>query len=320
MGKCVGGPISLDARIWCACSKAPSAQLSTGRNCHPRLTAKAKACLSGLFGMAGALLTNDTMSASYSAIFPSLQTAKLAFPPPPAFPPAATGGAAAPAEEDSFGRDVFETLNPLQHIPIVSMIYRQITGDKIGPVERIAGDTLYGGLLGLASSVANVAFQEVTGKDFGDTAFAMMGLSGGKPTAVAAGGPATQPAPPRVATAAPAQLIPVAATTASSSIRSGTAGAFDDRTTKALMGSLDGKGTGLDLGAGTAPTASTMATSPLPAAATQTTDLDDQNASALMASLNRGGVATDMSLRAMYAYRKTIGLPTGAPSSDATLH
>ena len=86
--------------------------------------------------MAGALLTNDTMSASYSAIFPSLQTAKLAFPPPPAFPPAATGGAAAPAEEDSFGRDVFETLNPLQHIPIVSMIYRQITGDKIGYLDR----------------------------------------------------------------------------------------------------------------------------------------------------------------------------------------
>ena len=48
--------------------------------------------------------------------------------------------------------DVLDMINPLQHIPVLSAVYRAITGDKINPVSRIAGDTLYAGPLGLASA------------------------------------------------------------------------------------------------------------------------------------------------------------------------
>jgi len=69
--------------------------------------------------------------------------------------------------DDFSFHDFLSIVNPLQHIPIVSTIYRALTGDTIKPVERLAGDSLYGGLWGFVSSVANVAYQEATGKDFG---------------------------------------------------------------------------------------------------------------------------------------------------------
>ena len=70
--------------------------------------------------------------------------------------------------------DLLSVVNPLQHLPIISTVYRAITGDTIRPLERIAGDSLYGGLWGFVSSVANVAYQEATGKDFGDTVLAFL--------------------------------------------------------------------------------------------------------------------------------------------------
>jgi hypothetical protein len=51
----------------------------------------------------------------------------------------------------SFG-DFLDMINPLQHIPIISAGYRSITGESISPVARIAGDTLYAGILGVASA------------------------------------------------------------------------------------------------------------------------------------------------------------------------
>src|ERR1700728_4320659 len=98
-------------------------------------------------------------------------SAILAATPTPAPTQSASSPPAAPANDD-FLHGLLEIVNPLQHIPIVSTIYRAITGDEINPAERIAGDTLYGGLLGFASSVVNVAFQQITGKSFGDTAWA----------------------------------------------------------------------------------------------------------------------------------------------------
>lgn len=112
------------------------------------------------------------------------------------------GAAAAQAgSHSSFLDDVLDVINPLQHIPVVSTLYRAATGDQIGDVERVAGDTLYGGLMGLGSSLANLIFKDVTGKDFGDTVLAWLdgGDSAAKPTAVAAA-----PAPvTKVATAKP---------------------------------------------------------------------------------------------------------------------
>jgi len=48
--------------------------------------------------------------------------------------------------------DVLDAINPLQHVPVLSSIYRAISGEEIHPVSRIAGDALYGGILGLASA------------------------------------------------------------------------------------------------------------------------------------------------------------------------
>jgi len=69
--------------------------------------------------------------------------------------------------------DIVDAINPLQHIPVVSTIYRKLTGDEMGYASRIAGDTLYSGVFGslisgLASSVANVFMEAITGKDIGE--------------------------------------------------------------------------------------------------------------------------------------------------------
>jgi hypothetical protein len=61
--------------------------------------------------------------------------------------------------------DIIDIINPLQHIPIVSTVYRKITGDEIGPIARIAGGTLFGGPIGAASSVVNVLVEHGTGDD-----------------------------------------------------------------------------------------------------------------------------------------------------------
>ncbi|MBT5663730.1 MAG: hypothetical protein HOJ06_00205, partial [Rhodospirillaceae bacterium] len=38
----------------------------------------------------------------------------------------------------TFG-DVLDIINPLQHIPVVSTLYRELTGDEISPGARMAG-------------------------------------------------------------------------------------------------------------------------------------------------------------------------------------
>jgi hypothetical protein len=70
--------------------------------------------------------------------------------------------------------DLLDIVNPLQHIPVISTLYRSITGDKMGTPEKIAGDTLYGGVIGLVASLADTAFKEITGKDVGDTVLAFL--------------------------------------------------------------------------------------------------------------------------------------------------
>jgi hypothetical protein len=80
-----------------------------------------------------------------------------------------------PAEQhESFFHHMLDVVNPLQHLPVIGTIYRAITGEHLDPVERIAGDTLYGGLWGAVSSVADVAFESITGKSFEDTAMALL--------------------------------------------------------------------------------------------------------------------------------------------------
>ena len=63
--------------------------------------------------------------------------------------------------------DLLDAINPLQHLPIVSTFYREITGDKMGSIARIAGGLLYGGPVGMAMSVGDTVLAEASGKDLG---------------------------------------------------------------------------------------------------------------------------------------------------------
>jgi hypothetical protein len=118
----------------------------------------------------------------------------------------------------SFGfHDLLDTINPLQHIPVVSAIYRWLTGDTPGNVARIVGDGLFGGPLGLAAGALSVALKEETGKDPGELALALVsGEPGdGAKTQIAAADPAATPPadvpaapPPSPIVAAPLPAAP----------------------------------------------------------------------------------------------------------------
>lgn len=73
-------------------------------------------------------------------------------------PPAETATSIFGEDGFTFG-DLIDIVNPLQHIPVVSNIYRKITGDTIAPAMEIAGGALFGGPLGAAISLVTTAFQ-----------------------------------------------------------------------------------------------------------------------------------------------------------------
>ncbi|MBE7636100.1 hypothetical protein GUA87_04535 [Sneathiella sp. P13V-1] len=76
--------------------------------------------------------------------------------------------------EDGFGFDDFlDIINPLQHIPVISTLYREFTGDELSPGARVIGGGIFGGGIGLATSVVNSAIEMGTGKDIGDHVLAM---------------------------------------------------------------------------------------------------------------------------------------------------
>ncbi|HEY2070932.1 MAG TPA: hypothetical protein VGG48_15360 [Rhizomicrobium sp.] len=214
----------------------------------------------------------------------------------PATPSAATTqtASAAPASPatsssgKSFWQNVLDVVNPLEHLPVVSTIYRAITGDKPDTLEKIAGDTLYGGPLGLVSSLADLTFEKVTGKDFGDT---VMGLfhssSSNDKTATASTDKPLKPLPSRTVTASavyPSAMLPTApaVTAAPASLA--------------------------------APVKTQTTAKPpvaMPAAA-------DSNTQALVAAMNQNGVDSDLGMRALFAYQKSLdrnadGGPSAAP-------
>lgn len=57
-------------------------------------------------------------------------------------------------EKGRFGfADIVDMVNPLQHIPLVNIAYRKITGDDIKPISAIVGGGVYGGAVGAASGL-----------------------------------------------------------------------------------------------------------------------------------------------------------------------
>ena len=215
--------------------------------------------------------------------------------------PAIPGGAAGRGQKgpDFTFHDFLSILNPLQHIPVVSTIYRAVTGDTIKPAERLVGDTIYGGWMGFVSSLANLVYERETGKDFGDTVLAFVEdkthttmfakNSGHTATAANTNAPAQNPVlasvKPRIV--APAQTFYAAPASAKSIAQ--------------LPASLSAA----------AKPAEATRTPTIPAAAAD--PANDSGVSALSTSLAGSGVDATLGERAIYAYRRTMGLLTPQP-------
>ncbi len=73
--------------------------------------------------------------------------------------------------------DLLDLVNPLQHIPVVSAFYRDITGDQISAPAKIFGGALFGGPLGFVSSIVETVVSEIAGNDIGETLIEVAGLS-----------------------------------------------------------------------------------------------------------------------------------------------
>lgn len=78
-------------------------------------------------------------------------------------------------QEKAFGfRDLVDMINPLQHIPLVNLAYRQITGDEIKPIGKIIGGAMFGGPMGATSGIIDVIIKQETGKDMAGNALSFV--------------------------------------------------------------------------------------------------------------------------------------------------
>jgi len=71
-------------------------------------------------------------------------------------------------------KDILDTINPLQHLPVISTLYQKLTGDVPSSGANIVGGGLIGGPLGLLSAVFNEIVKTQTGKDIGGNILAMI--------------------------------------------------------------------------------------------------------------------------------------------------
>ncbi len=75
-------------------------------------------------------------------------------------------------EGASFG-EVLDAVNPLHHIPVVSSIYRAISGDTIGFGPRLIGAAIFGGPLGLIFAGISALIEEASGGNVAEQALAL---------------------------------------------------------------------------------------------------------------------------------------------------
>jgi hypothetical protein len=77
-------------------------------------------------------------------------------------------------EDGKFGWDDFvDLINPLQHIPGVNVIYRELTGDQIHGAAELLGAIPFGPFSTLGA-ITNIAVKSVTGRDVGGNVLAMI--------------------------------------------------------------------------------------------------------------------------------------------------
>lgn len=72
--------------------------------------------------------------------------------------------------------DLIDIINPLQHIPIVSSVYQEITGDTIAPGPKLAGSALLGGVIGFFASAADLVVEQVSGSSVSGHLMASLGF------------------------------------------------------------------------------------------------------------------------------------------------
>jgi len=83
--------------------------------------------------------------------------------------------------DGEFGWDDFvDLINPLQHIPLVNIAYRAITGDEIYGAARMV-DLAFGPLAGLSTAV-DLMFRDMTGQSMAANAVSALFGPGDKPT------------------------------------------------------------------------------------------------------------------------------------------
>jgi len=94
-------------------------------------------------------------------------------------------------DSDGFGfGDLLDIVNPLQHLPVISTFYRDLTGDDIGHAARVLGGGLFGGPIGAAVSFGNALVDEITGDDLGGHMLALArDITGGDEGEAAPDGP-----------------------------------------------------------------------------------------------------------------------------------
>ncbi|MEJ0010929.1 MAG: hypothetical protein WDN72_10985 [Alphaproteobacteria bacterium] len=85
--------------------------------------------------------------------------------------PAATGAGGFFSSGTPGFSDIMDTINPLEHIPVVSAVYDAIKSSHgkpdISPAAEIAGGALFGGVFGMVGGLANVIFKSATGHSIG---------------------------------------------------------------------------------------------------------------------------------------------------------
>jgi len=162
-----------------------------------------------IFGGAEIALCKTIMSVSPAVSDPTFESDPR-FADPIANMPAAKGDQRFWGGDGLRFGDILDTINPLQHIPGVSTIYRNLTGDEMSPGARIAGGTIFGGPIGFISGLVSSAVEGATGRDLGDHILAM--LPGDDTQALSAKLAAATPTPQDTAERAVAESITLAAT------------------------------------------------------------------------------------------------------------
>lgn len=77
-------------------------------------------------------------------------------------------------EDGKFGFDDFlDIINPLQHIPLVNIAYRELTGDTIDGAAQLLGAIPFGPL-SVASNLTDLAFRSETGAGMAENGLAMI--------------------------------------------------------------------------------------------------------------------------------------------------